>query len=95
MISDYVFTQHAKERSVERTIPPMIVEFIIEFGDSIDAGDGARKYILTKRSMRELRQRAGREITKALDFYRSRYAYVVANGNRILTVAYANYQLLH
>jgi hypothetical protein len=95
MTSDYVFSRHAKERAAQRTIPPMVAEIIIEYGDSRDAGDGALKYTLTKRSMRELRQRAGREITKALDSYRSQNAYVVANRGRIITLAYANHPLSH
>ena len=51
MTSLYAFTRHAKERSTARSISPMIVELIIEYGESRDAGDGARKYALTKRSM--------------------------------------------
>ena len=51
-------------------------------GESRDAGDGARKYALTKRSMSALRQVAGRELAKAIESYRNRNAYVVAvQGN--------------
>jgi hypothetical protein len=67
----------------------MIVDMIIEFGESRDAGDGARKYSLSKKSMRELRRVAGRPIVKAVASYRNRNAYVVASAGRIITVAYA------
>lgn len=89
MTSSHSFTRHAHERSTARSISPMIAEIILEFGESRDAGDGARKYILTKRSMGELRRRAGRELAKAIDHYRSRNAYVVARAGRIITVAYS------
>lgn len=89
MTSLYAFTRHANERSSARSIPPMIAEIIIEYGDSRDAGDGARKYALTKRSMCQLRQHAGRELAKAIGPYRNRNAYVVASGDRIITVAYS------
>lgn len=90
MGSPYEFTRHAEKRSSERVISPMIAEIIIEYGDSKDVGDGARKYALTKRSMCELRRVAGRELAKAINFYRSRNAYVVVAGARIVTVAYSH-----
>jgi hypothetical protein len=90
MRSTYEFTRHAHDRSSARVISPMIAEIIIEYGESKDAGDGARKYALTKQSMCELRHIAGRELTKAINFYRNRNAYVVAVGGRIVTVAYSH-----
>jgi hypothetical protein len=45
--------------------------------------------------MCELRQFAGRELAKAIEPYRSRNAYVVAVGGRIVTVAYASSPLFH
>jgi hypothetical protein len=86
----YEATRHARDRSTARAIPPMIAEIILEFGQSRDAGDGARKYALTKEGMRELRRSGGREITKAVEPYRKRNAYVVATEGRIVTVAYAS-----
>jgi hypothetical protein len=93
--SSYGFTRHANERSTSRNISPMIAEIILEFGESLDAGDGARKYALTKQSMGELRRRAGRELTKAIDPYRNRNAYVVARAGHIITVAYSRVPLFH
>ena len=95
IVSSYTFTRHAKDRSGARAIPEMITELIIEYGASRDAGDGARKYALTKESLSHLRRRAGRGIAKALSFYRDRNAYVVACGDRIITVAYANHPLFN
>ncbi|WP_295845930.1 hypothetical protein [Tardiphaga sp.] len=95
MRSPYKYTRHANERSSARVIPPMIAEIIIEYGEPRDAGDGALKYALTKQSMRQLRQVAGRQLAKAIEPYRNRNAYVVAAGGRIITVAYASYPLFH
>lgn len=90
----FVFTRHAHERSTARSIPPMIAELIIDFGQSRDAGDGARKYTLTKESMRELRRVAGRAIADAVGRYRNRNAYVVAASGRIITVAYSSTSII-
>ena len=49
----YQFTRHAHQRSAERNIPPFVMDVIITYGRSIDAGDGARKYALTKECMRD------------------------------------------
>ena len=95
MASSYEFTRHAKERSSTRNIPEMVAEIIVEYGESRDAGDGALKYVLTKKSMSELRRRAGASIVNAIAFYRDRNAYVVASGGRIVTVAYASSPLFH
>ena len=73
----------------------MIAEIIIEYGESRDAGDGARKYALTKRSMCELRRVAGRGLANAINPYRNRNAYVVVIGGRIVTVAYASNPLFN
>ncbi|MGD9924616.1 MAG: hypothetical protein AB7V13_24685 [Pseudorhodoplanes sp.] len=90
MMLAHAMTAHARERSAERSIPPMIAEMIIDFGESCDAGNGARKYGLTRDSMRLLRRAAGREIAKVVDRYRSRNAYVVAANGCIVTLAYAS-----
>ena len=95
MAPSYAFTRHAKERSGVRAIPEMIAELIIEYGESRDAGDGARKCALTKESMSLLRRRAGSGIAKAIGFHRDRNAYVVASGDRIVTVAYSNQSLFN
>lgn len=90
MGSLYEYTRHAQERSTARAIPPFIIELIVEFGSSREAGDGARKFALKKESMREIRRYCGREIAKAVAPYRNRNAYVVAAAGRIITSAYAS-----
>jgi hypothetical protein len=91
----YPFTRHAHQRSAERSIPPLVVEAIITYGHSFDAGDGTRKYALTKEGMAELRQFTGRPIANAIDAYRRRNVYVVVARGAIVTVAYASKPLFH
>jgi hypothetical protein len=94
MTMHHEVTRHARARSSARTIPPMIAEIILEFGQSCDAGEGARKYCLTKRSMRDIRRAAGRSIASAVAPFRNRNTYVVAAAGRIITVAYASHPIL-
>jgi hypothetical protein len=95
MHSSYHFTHHASERSTARDIPPLIAEIIIEYGEVQEAGDGAKKYALTKKSMSHLRRAGGRELAKAIGPYRNRNAYVVASGGKIITVAFASHPLFN
>lgn len=88
-------TRHAQERSTGRSVPPGIAELILSYGDSRDAGDGARKYGLSAESMTELRRDYGRELPKILEPYRRRGAYVVAAADRIITVAFAGKPLFN
>ena len=81
MTSDYVFTRHAKERSIEqRSADGRRIHHLIWWTPSMPG----RAHEIHSDEEEHARASAagGREITKALDLYRSRYAYVVANGNR-------------
>jgi len=88
MLASYVFTQHAQQRKQQRGFPDGIIDLIIDFGLSCDAGDGARKYALAKDSFRAIRRMYGRQFAEAANRYRR--AYVVMAGNRIITTAFAN-----
>ncbi|AUN29640.1 hypothetical protein [Niveispirillum cyanobacteriorum] len=87
---DLEITRHARERTTARAIPPLIVEMIVEFGDSCDAGDGARKYALSKEGMRRLRRYAGHAVADEANRFRSRNAYVVAAHGRVVTAAFSS-----
>ena len=90
-----MLSHHAHNRSTERQIPPGIAEMIIEYGTSRDAGDGARKFSLSRDSMSALRRDFGRELVKVVEPYRQRGAYVVAEAEKIITVAFAGKPLFH
>ncbi|BBE74931.1 hypothetical protein [Oharaeibacter diazotrophicus] len=85
----FSMTRHARERTTARNIPPMIVEMIVEYGDSRECGAGARSYVLTGNSMRAIRKVAGKEIAKVIEPYRTQKAYVIENAGRIITAAFA------
>ncbi len=85
---DCEMTRHAFERSTSRSIPAMIAELIMEYGDSFDAGDGCRSYFLTRDSMKKIRNYGGPSIVNAVEPYLSRKAYVIAASGKIVTMAY-------
>lgn len=95
MEQGHSFTRHARERSAWRSIPEFVTAVILAYGNSLEAGDGTRKYFLAKESMRQLRQDEGRSFTNTINSYRRRNTYVVATGGRIVTVAYASKPLFN
>lgn len=88
MFASYIITRHARQRTQQRGIPNGIIDLIIDFGRSCDAGDGACRYALAKDSLRAIRRSYGSQFADAASRYRC--AYVVMVGNKIITAAFSN-----
>jgi hypothetical protein len=73
----------------------MIAELILDYGEPLDADYNATKFVLTRDSVRSIRRDGGKEIAEIAQRYRTRHAYVIAVSGTIITVAFANYSLLH
>jgi hypothetical protein len=85
----YKISRHARARSAQRSFPTGIAYMIIDFGEPWPAGRGAVKYVLHRRCMPPLRREYGSEVAVALEPFRRRGAYVVVQGNTLITLAYA------
>ena len=81
------YTNHARDRMESRDIPEGVVGIILEYGEPIRKVEGADRVALTKKSLKAYRKRYGAALTKALDAFRA--AYVVVDGNSIITVAFS------
>lgn len=90
---NHTLTKHACDRSASRNIPHGVIEFILDYGDTVRARDEAVKYTLSKKSMGRLKRDYGRPVVNALAQYRN--AYVVMCEGRIVTVAWSGRRLLH
>ncbi|MGH7090567.1 MAG: hypothetical protein ACREFQ_16860 [Stellaceae bacterium] len=88
MSSTCSFTRHAWQRMQQRSIPSGVVDLILEYGHEAEAGEGASRFALDKDSLRAIRRSFGTQFADALNRYRS--AYVVANGERVITAAFAS-----
>lgn len=87
MNSTFSFTTHASVRMQQREIPPGIIDIIITYGRARDAGNGASKHGLAKKSLRDIRRIYGPGVADALKPFRR--AYVVAAGGKVITAAFA------
>lgn len=86
-------TNHASQRAAERAVPISVVELILDYGESKKARDGARKYALSKASLRDLRQDFGASVSNSLSKFRR--TYIVSLDDAVITVAFARRPLFH
>lgn len=79
-------SRHAAVRCQQRCIPQFIVDALIDWGDSSDAGTGAFSYSFSKRSWRRFATYMGRDASR-FERYRNVYI-VVARDGTVVTVAW-------
>ncbi len=69
-----MFTNHSKYRNQQRCIPPIIHNWLSEFGDEVYDGNGGIKVYFSSRSKRKMEREFGRhfirENIKYLNIYR-------------------------
>jgi hypothetical protein len=79
-------TRHGSQREAQRSIPPFIVDALIDFGDERYLGDKCRSYSFGKASWKRYAKYMGKAIA---GHERFRHVYlVVAPDNSIVTVAW-------
>ena len=84
-IEDRGLTKHASERMQQRSIPPIVVEFLLDHGQPERGPGGAERFTFCKRSWRRLQREFG---PAAGHFERYRHVYAVVCDGRVVTVAY-------
>ena len=77
-------SRHAKHRMKNRSIPPSIVEALLDFGERAPCGDGAEICFFTKRAWRRYSAYLGSE-ARHFERYRSTYAIVAGTGLVVTT----------
>lgn len=85
-VSGDFMTKHARLRCQQRGIPPLIVDWLLHFGESVHA-QGAEVYRFSKRSKKSVRKYAGRQFAATVDKHMNSYlvfkdGYVITVGHR-------------
>jgi len=78
-------TKHAQKRMQQRSIPQMVLDWLVDFGHSEPAGNGARKYFFDKQSRRHFKKYAG-QLYGSLEQHLNAYV-VLASDSTVVTVA--------
>lgn len=81
-----MLTKHARIRSQQRSISPLMVDLLLQWGATEKAVGGATKVFFDKASRRRVQAYAG-PIAPLLDQHLDLYA-VVGYDNQIITVGY-------
>jgi len=79
-------TEHARIRSQQRSIPPVMVDLLLQFGTTESAGDGANKMFFDKSARRRVQAYFG-QIAPLLNQHLDLYA-VVGSDDQIITVGH-------
>lgn len=79
-------TQHARTRSQQRAIPPILVDLLLRFGTHQPAGSNATKVFFDKRSRKQIHAYAG-QLAGLLEEHLHVYA-VINDDDQVITVAH-------
>lgn len=79
-------SHHARTRTQQRAIPPMLIDLLTQFGSTEPAGDGASKVFFDKTARRRVKAYAG-PLAGLLDEHLDVHA-VVARDGRVITAAH-------
>ena len=84
MQSGYVgASRHAATRAQKRGIPPLIVDWLIAYGEEESANRGARVVYFTKRSRKQIARDNGEMIVRRLHGLMNTYAVIASDGSLI------------
>ena len=64
-----IMTDHARQRQQQRGVPPMIVDWLLHYGETTYIGRGAKARFFTKRRVRSLEKSMGRQIVRRMAEY--------------------------
>lgn len=88
-----ILSTHASQRAKQRGIPPLIIEWLEDFGEQAHDHNGYVIHYFTKKSRRQLEKMVGREVTRRLSEWLDSYAVLSLDGN-LITVGH-RYQRIY
>jgi hypothetical protein len=80
--------EHAAVRAQQRGIPPLIIEWLDEFGEEIYDGHGGVRRYFSKRSIRAMERALGRAIVRRLADYLGVYKVDSSSSGHHLTIGH-------
>jgi len=81
-------TKHSLARCKQRSIPPLVLHLLDEFGERQYDSHGGVKVYFTHRSVRTMQRELGRRPVAKLREYLNSYFIETTDGSRILTAGH-------
>jgi hypothetical protein len=86
-VSKISMSRHAEIRSQQRSIPPLIVDWLVQFGAETYDGRGAMVRHFDRPSLRQLEKHVGRSVVSRLSELLDAYVVTDSDGT-IITVGH-------
>lgn len=79
-MNDISLTRHATTRMQQRAVPPLIVEWLLEYGATERSGGGTQMHYFTKNCRRQLAKHVGDQVINRLSALLDAYVIVGSDG---------------
>lgn len=86
-------TDHARQRAHQRGIPPLVIDWLLQFGETEWDHHGAQVKFFTRKSRRRIDQAVGTQTTRRMHEFLDSYAVVALDG-RLITCGH-RYKRIH
>jgi len=83
---EFIYTKHSQVRSQQRGIPPLIQEWLLDFGEELFDHHGAITYFFTRKSRRNLERTYGREAIRRFHEWFNSYLVISLDDGALVTV---------
>ena len=83
-------TFHARKRAQQRCIPPLINQWLSDYGATEYDGHGGVRRYFNKKSIKDLNREFGKEPVKLLSKYWNAYMVEGVDNSRVITTGYLN-----
>jgi hypothetical protein len=90
---EFDLTRHARARSQQRSIPPFIIDLLLDFGRQVRSGH-ASKYLLDKQGRRKIRQYVGSRYYQQIEDKLNCWA-VVGDDGAVVSVGHRTRRTRH
>lgn len=80
------YTNHANIRSQQRGIPPLVSDWLLDFGDEIYDGHGGVVRYFTPKSVRKVEKAVGREPVRRMSEFLRCYLVQSSYDGTVLTI---------
>ncbi len=87
-------THHSTVRAQQRGVPPLIQQWLLEYGEESHDGRGAVRRYFSHRSVRIMERRFGRRVVRKLGEYLCTYLVESSDGH-IVTVGHRTGRVKH
>lgn len=81
-------TAHAQTRSKQRGIPPLIAEWLLQFGEEEYDGHGGIRRYFSHRSLRDMERQFGRQPVCRMSEFMNSYLVESCHDGAIITVGH-------